>query len=278
MKLIGVDKIIQELKLVADINPVFPHTLIYGPYGSGKTTIAEELATITKQKIVVLNAPVIDFKNIYTVLLQLEPKSILFIDEIHRLSPKVEEVLYQPMISNKLSFNFQGQLQTVDYIPFTLVGATTKPGGLSKPLLSRFRLHISVPRYTEQDLADIIRLNYPGVSNEDALRIAQFVSVPRNAINLAFRLLQLGKPISEALDFLGFAEKMSKEEQTFLETVGMGKISEQTLCRLLQLDIAGLEILEDRLILLGFVIITGRGREITPPGLMALRRIHDKKV
>jgi len=137
------------------------HVLLSGPPGLGKTTLAQILAKEMGSKLFVVNAPSIRVKgDIAAVLLELGPRDVLFLDEIHSLHPKIEEVLYPAMEDYKLSIvTGQGQSTaavTIPLQPFTLIGATTRSGMLSQPLRDRFGEVVQMQFYTERELAVIV--------------------------------------------------------------------------------------------------------------------------
>lgn len=260
---VGLKNLTDELHTIAKMVKPFPHTLLHGPRGCGKTSLSREIGKITGQRLVEVNAPVMDKMKMYNLLLAVKPGDILFIDEIHRLNPAVEEIIYQPMESQTLTLAMRNRVQTVKFVPFTLVGATTRPAMISKPLMSRFKVQLAVPRYNVRELARMIMAKYQ-YTRREALEIAQYTMVPREALNLAFRIRTLARPINQALQFLGLVNGTTIQERQYLKLLDQGNtVSLNTLASYLQLDSDSVQELEERLLIKGFVEISGRGRNLT---------------
>nr|WP_199765616.1 Holliday junction branch migration DNA helicase RuvB [Helicobacter felis] len=137
------------------------HVLFFGPPGLGKTTLSHLIAKELNANIKVTTAPMIEKTgDLAALLTNLNPKDILFIDEIHRLSPAIEEVLYPAMEDFRLDIiigsKAAAQTIKIDLAPFTLIGATTRAGLLSNPLRERFGMHFRMQFYSIEELATII--------------------------------------------------------------------------------------------------------------------------
>ncbi|MFC3847221.1 Holliday junction branch migration DNA helicase RuvB [Helicobacter baculiformis] len=137
------------------------HVLFFGPPGLGKTTLGHLIAKELNANIKVTTAPMIEKTgDLAALLTNLNPKDILFIDEIHRLSPAIEEVLYPAMEDFRLDIiigsKAAAQTIKIDLAPFTLIGATTRAGLLSNPLRERFGMHFRMQFYSIEELSTII--------------------------------------------------------------------------------------------------------------------------
>ena len=146
--------------MIREVQP--EHILLYGPPGLGKTTMAYIVANVTQSELTEITGAMLQKPgDTAATLMSLKDRSILFIDEIHRMDKKAEEVLYQAMEDKKISFLVgQGEQQrnvTLDLPNFTLIGATTHVGMLSAPLRDRFGLVCKMSFYTPEELKEIIR-------------------------------------------------------------------------------------------------------------------------
>lgn len=230
------------------------HVLFYGPPGLGKTTLANIIACEMGVSIKSTSGPVIEKPgDLAAILTNLESGDVLFIDEIHRLSPVVEEILYPAMEDYQLDIIIgQGpSARTVklDLPRFTLVGATTRAGLLSSPLRDRFGVISRLEFYTAQELAQIV---------ERSARILEITTDAAGALEIARR--SRGTP--------RIANRLLRRVRDFAEVRGAGiitlEIADQALHRL-EVDDQGLDQM-DRLILLTIIDKFGGG----PVGLETL--------
>jgi Holliday junction DNA helicase RuvB len=274
------------------------HFLFYGPPGIGKTTLAHLIATSLEKNVRVTSGVAIERAgDLAAVLTNLEEEDILFIDEIHRLPKKVEELLYPALESGSLDIILgkgpSARTVQLSLPRFTLIGATTHIAAVSAPLRSRFGGGIhGLELYTEEDIARIIRRSADilGVVADDDVfsRIAsRSRRTPRTANFLLKRFRDYGtvhqKPLSsnlfdEACILFGIdATGLSKEDRKYLSTLETtfrgGPAGMRALASALHEDPETLEELyEPYLVEVGFVERTPRGRVLTDQG-----RIHLKK-
>jgi Holliday junction DNA helicase RuvB len=163
---IGQSKIKDNLKVFMSAalkrEEVLDHTLLYGPPGLGKTTLAHVIANEMKGNIKLISGPSIEKTgDLAAILSTLNPGDVLFIDEIHRLPRIVEEVLYSAMEDFKISVvigkDSSARSVTLDLPPFTLVGATTRAGDLSAPLRDRFGIVLKLDYYQNEEIQQILQ-------------------------------------------------------------------------------------------------------------------------
>lgn len=163
-EVIGQTQVVERLRVSVvgckNSGGVMPHVLIDGPPGLGKTTIASAIANEMGVNLYTLNAANIrSVKNIIPYLIGITPRSVLFIDEIHRLPKLVEEFLYPVMEDFVLSIMVEDKPEQIDIPAFTLVGATTSGGSLSQPFYDRFQIKEHLSFYTDNDLAKLAESN-----------------------------------------------------------------------------------------------------------------------
>ena len=162
---IGQGKIKKNLKVFIEASrrreEALDHILFFGPPGLGKTTLANIIATQMEANIKTTAAPMIEKAgDLAALLTNIEEGDILFIDEIHRMSPAIEEILYPAMEDFRLDIIIgsgpAAQTVKIDLPRFTLIGATTRAGMLSNPLRERFGMHFRMQFYSPDELATII--------------------------------------------------------------------------------------------------------------------------
>ncbi len=290
---IGQEKIKKNLqvfiKAARKRNEALDHVLFFGPPGLGKTTLANIIANEMDANIKTTAAPMIEKSgDLAAILTNLEEGDILFIDEIHRLSPAIEEILYPAMEDFRLDIIIgsgpAAQTIKLDLPRFTLIGATTRAGMISSPLRDRFGMHFRLQFYTHNELAQIIKkasLKLGCSAGEDACKETARRSrgTPRIALRLLKRIRDYAevadeKEISEkracyaldelGVDELGFDEMDIKFLRLLIEAknkpLGLG-----TIAATLSEDEGTIEdVIEPYLIANGYIEKTARGRIATP--------------
>jgi Holliday junction DNA helicase RuvB len=290
---IGQSKVKENLAIAIEAarsrGEAMDHVLLYGPPGLGKTTLANIIANELGAAFQQTSGPTLQIKGDLTAILtNLQDKQVLFIDEVHRLQPALEEILYSALEDYKLDIIIgQGpsaRTHTMDVKPFTFVGATTRAGLLSAPLRSRFGIMLRLEFYTHPDLQIIVERSAQimGVSidNEGAAEIAgRSRGTPRIANRLLRRVRdyaqvrgggKIDKATAEAalqmleVDQHGFDEVDRKLLLTIIEKYQGGPVGVGTLAAALAEEADAIEeIYEPFLIQIGFLNRTPRGRVAT---------------
>ncbi|WP_457743414.1 Holliday junction branch migration DNA helicase RuvB [Sulfurimonas sp.] len=264
------------------------HVLFYGPPGLGKTTLALIIANEMNTNIKVTAAPMIEKSgDLAAILTNLEEGDILFIDEIHRLSPAVEEILYSSMEDYRIDIIIgsgpAAQTVKIDLPRFTLIGATTRAGMLSNPLRDRFGMSFRMNFYTHDELAKIIiqasnKLERE-IINEAAFEIAKRSrGTPRIALRLLRRVRDFAEVANEidinhsrtqyALNELGINshgfDEMDLRLLNLLASANGRAMGLSTIAAALSEDEGTVEdVLEPYLIANGYLERTAKGRKAT---------------
>ena len=289
----GQDQALENLQIFVQAanlrSEALDHTLFHGPPGLGKTTLAYILANELDVNIRVTSGPVLDKPgDLAGLLTDLEERDVLFIDEIHRLSPIVEEYLYSAMEDYKIDIMIESgpnaRSVQINLNPFTLIGATTRSGLLTAPMRARFGISSRLQYYTTELLTTILQrsagiLQVP-ITMEAAIEIAgRSRGTPRIANALLRRIrdfaqikgngkidVEIAKFGLDALhvDAHGLDEMDNKILSTIIEKFKGGPVGITTIATAVSESTETIEeVYEPFLIQQGFIMRTPRGREVT---------------
>ena len=298
----GQQKVVENLEVFVEAakyrGEPLDHTLLHGPPGLGKTTLSNIIANELGVGFKITSGPVLDKPgDLAGILTSLEPRDVLFIDEIHRLSPVVEEYLYSAMEDYRIDIMIDkgpsARSIQIDLNPFTLVGATTRSGLLTAPLRARFGINLHLEYYGPEMLMRIIKRSAtlmrvpidddaaieiarrsrgtPRIANALLRRVRDFAQVKGNGrIDRDIARLSLS---ALNIDQYGLDEIDNKILLTIIDKFHGGPVGVSTIATAIGEDTGTVEeVYEPYLIMEGFIKRTQRGRMVTPLAYQHLGR------
>lgn len=290
---IGQKNVVENLKITISVNKKqnkpLPHMLFYGPPGLGKTTLAEIVAAEAGVNFIGVEGISLSSKEaILKVVENISEGTIVFIDEIHRMSSQMSEVWYKVMENFSIDLIDESGVHHIDIPKFTTIGATTDFGMLLKPFRDRFQHAFELKPYIASDIQKIIKVLQPQIDNEISLKISNISqNTPRIAKSYLKAIMEYAyfyrdsySPNADDFQMLLRLKELTKlgltnAQMRLLDALAggevMGKKSLATTLNVSEYDLE--EIIEPFLITERYITRSSRGRKITSLGVVALHHV-----